>query len=135
MNIQFGLPIQFALFICFPAKKKLDVILFCFFLACLSFAEEIEHLEHNLEQMTKEIECLQNKQSGLLEQVQQQEEQNKSLKQKQEQQKQNHKDLETELETKNELVKQCKWVLGNHRSYSKVMDCFSDLIYEVKFFM
>ncbi|XP_034272522.1 centriolin isoform X1 [Pantherophis guttatus] len=68
--------------------------------------EEIEHLEHDLEQMTKEIECLQNKQSGLLEQVQQQEEQNKSLKQKQEQQKQSHKDLETELETKNELLKQ-----------------------------
>uniref|UniRef100_A0A8C5RJV9 Centriolin n=1 Tax=Laticauda laticaudata TaxID=8630 RepID=A0A8C5RJV9_LATLA len=56
--------------------------------------------------MTKEIERLQSKQSGLLEQVQQQEEQNKSLKQKQEQQKQSHKDLETELETKNELLKQ-----------------------------
>uniref|UniRef100_A0A8C5RKT6 Centriolin n=1 Tax=Laticauda laticaudata TaxID=8630 RepID=A0A8C5RKT6_LATLA len=68
--------------------------------------EEIEHLEQNLEQMTKEIERLQSKQSGLLEQVQQQEEQNKSLKQKQEQQKQSHKDLETELETKNELLKQ-----------------------------
>ncbi|KAM3825334.1 centriolin isoform 1-T1 [Vipera latastei] len=68
--------------------------------------EEIEHLERNLEQMTKEIECLQNKQSDLLEQIQQQEEQNKSLKQKQDQQKQNHKDLETELETKNELLKQ-----------------------------
>ncbi|XP_029141667.1 centriolin [Protobothrops mucrosquamatus] len=68
--------------------------------------EEVEHLEHNLEQMTKEMEHLQNKQSDLLEQIQQQEEQNKSLKQKQDQQKQNHKDLETELETKNELLKQ-----------------------------
>ncbi|XP_015744996.1 centriolin isoform X1 [Python bivittatus] len=68
--------------------------------------EEVEHLENNLEQMTKEMERLKNEQSHLLGQLQQQEEQNKSLKQKHGQQKQSHKDLESELETKNELLKQ-----------------------------
>ncbi|XP_063172481.1 centriolin [Candoia aspera] len=68
--------------------------------------EEVQHLECNLEQMTKEVERLRNKQSDLLEQLQQQEKQNKSLKQKHEQQKRSHRDLESELDTKNELLKQ-----------------------------
>uniref|UniRef100_A0A803U0L2 Centriolin n=1 Tax=Anolis carolinensis TaxID=28377 RepID=A0A803U0L2_ANOCA len=68
--------------------------------------EEIENLEKDLEKATKELEDLKNKQSDLLEQLQQQEEQNRLLKQKTTQQKQSHKDLESEIETKNELLKQ-----------------------------
>ncbi|XP_066466750.1 centriolin isoform X2 [Tiliqua scincoides] len=68
--------------------------------------EEIENLEKDLEKTTKEVEDLKNKQSALLEQLQQQEDLNKSFKQKHQQQEQSFKDLESELQTKNELLKQ-----------------------------
>lgn len=73
------------------------------------FAEEIENLEKNLEKNMKEMEDLKNKEASLLEQLQQQDNLSKLLKQKNVQQKQSYKDLESELETKNELVKQF-WV-------------------------
>uniref|UniRef100_A0A8D2JEZ5 Centriolin n=1 Tax=Varanus komodoensis TaxID=61221 RepID=A0A8D2JEZ5_VARKO len=68
--------------------------------------EEIENLEKDLEKAMKELEDLNNKQSDLLEKLQQQEDLNKSLKQNHLRQKQSCKDLESELETKNELLKQ-----------------------------
>ncbi|KAL8174389.1 UNVERIFIED_CONTAM: hypothetical protein K2H54_043680 [Gekko kuhli] len=68
--------------------------------------EEIETLETDLAKTMKEMEDLKNKQTSLLEQLQQQDNLNKSLKQKNIQQKQSYKDLESELETKNELLKQ-----------------------------
>ncbi|XP_077162677.1 centriolin isoform X2 [Paroedura picta] len=68
--------------------------------------EEIENLEKDLEKNMKEMGDLKNKQASLLEQLQQQDNLNNSLKQKNRQQKQSNKDLESELETKNELLKQ-----------------------------
>lgn len=71
-----------------------------------NFVEEIENLEKELEKTMKDMEDLKNKQSNLLEQLQQQDDVNKSLKQKNLQEKKSNKDLESEVETKNELVKQ-----------------------------
>uniref|UniRef100_A0A670KLP4 Centriolin n=1 Tax=Podarcis muralis TaxID=64176 RepID=A0A670KLP4_PODMU len=68
--------------------------------------EEIENLEKDLEKTVKELEDLKTKHSDLGEQLQQQDDLNKSLKQKNLQQKQSCHDLESELETKNELLKQ-----------------------------
>ncbi|XP_032994259.1 centriolin isoform X2 [Lacerta agilis] len=68
--------------------------------------EEIENLEKDLEKTMKELEDLKTKHSDLGEQLQQQDDLNKSLKQKNLEQKQSCHDLESELETKNELLKQ-----------------------------
>ncbi|KAH0615522.1 hypothetical protein JD844_004881 [Phrynosoma platyrhinos] len=68
--------------------------------------KEIENLEKDLEKTVKEVEDLKSKQSDLLKQLQHQDEQNRLLKQKHLQQKQSYKDLESELDTKNELLKQ-----------------------------
>ncbi|XP_034969295.2 centriolin isoform X1 [Zootoca vivipara] len=68
--------------------------------------EEIENLEKDLEKTMKELEDLKTKHSDLGEQLQQQDDLNRSLKQKNLQQKQSCHDLESELETKNELLKQ-----------------------------
>ncbi|NXU14454.1 CNTRL protein, partial [Pardalotus punctatus] len=68
--------------------------------------EEIEKLERELENTTKEMENLKLNQSKVLEQLQHQDELNKSLREEALQQRQSFEDLQRDLGTKNELLKQ-----------------------------
>uniref|UniRef100_A0A8C8YKT4 Centriolin n=1 Tax=Prolemur simus TaxID=1328070 RepID=A0A8C8YKT4_PROSS len=68
--------------------------------------EEIERLERDLEKKTMETEELKSKQTRFLEEIQHQDKLNKSLKEEAMLQKQSCKELQSDLNTKNELLKQ-----------------------------
>ncbi|XP_053419995.1 centriolin [Nycticebus coucang] len=68
--------------------------------------EEVERLERDLEKKTMENEELKSKQVRFLEEIKNQDKLNKSLKEEAMLQKQSCKELETDLNTKNELLKQ-----------------------------
>lgn len=68
--------------------------------------EEVERLERDLEKKIMETEELQGKQTKLLEEIKNQDKLNKSLKEEAMLQKQSCKELESNLNTKNELLKQ-----------------------------
>ncbi|XP_019503792.1 PREDICTED: centriolin isoform X3 [Hipposideros armiger] len=68
--------------------------------------EEVERLERDLEKKIMETEELQDKQTKLLEEIKNQDKLNKSLKEEAMLQKQSCKELESNLNTKNELLKQ-----------------------------
>ncbi|KAM4877369.1 centriolin [Thomomys bottae] len=68
--------------------------------------EEIERLERDLEKKTIEAEELKSKQQKILEEIKAQDKLNKSLKEKATLQKQNCEELESDLNMKNELLKQ-----------------------------
>ncbi|KAM9062793.1 centriolin isoform 4-T4 [Sarcophilus harrisii] len=68
--------------------------------------EEIERLERDLEKKTKETEELKNKQAHFLEEMKSQNEINRSLKEEAAQHKHRYKELQSNLNTKNELLKQ-----------------------------
>ncbi|XP_048196768.1 centriolin isoform X2 [Perognathus longimembris pacificus] len=68
--------------------------------------EEVERLERDLEKKTMETEELKSKQTKILEEIKAQDKLNKSLKEKATLQKQNCEELESDLNMKNELLKQ-----------------------------
>ncbi|XP_012519868.1 PREDICTED: centriolin [Propithecus coquereli] len=68
--------------------------------------EEVERLERDLEKKTLETEELKSKQTRFLEEIQHQDKLNKSLKEEAMLQKQSCKELQSDLNTKNELLKQ-----------------------------
>ncbi|CAH6788965.1 centriolin isoform X3 [Phodopus roborovskii] len=68
--------------------------------------EEVERLEKDLEKKMEETEELKNKQKKFLEEIKNQDKLNKSLKEEAILQKQNCEELESDLNTKNELLKQ-----------------------------
>lgn len=68
--------------------------------------EEVERLEKDLEKKMAETEDLKNKQTKFLEEIKSQDKLNKSLKEEAMLQKQNCEELESDLNTKNELLKQ-----------------------------
>uniref|UniRef100_H0X846 Centriolin n=1 Tax=Otolemur garnettii TaxID=30611 RepID=H0X846_OTOGA len=68
--------------------------------------EEVERLERDLEKKTMETEELKSKQERFLEEIKNQDKLNKSLKEEAMLQKQSCKELESDLNTKNELLKQ-----------------------------
>ncbi|XP_069843131.1 centriolin-like isoform X3 [Dipodomys merriami] len=68
--------------------------------------EEVERLERDLEKKTMETEELKSKQTKILEEIKAQDKLNKSLKEKAMLQKQNCEELESDLNMKNELLKQ-----------------------------
>ncbi|KAF6327122.1 centriolin [Rhinolophus ferrumequinum] len=68
--------------------------------------EEVERLERDLEKKIMETEELKSKQSKLLEEIKNQDKLNKSLKEETMLQKQSYDELESNLNTKNELLKQ-----------------------------
>ncbi|XP_019586774.2 centriolin isoform X2 [Rhinolophus sinicus] len=68
--------------------------------------EEVERLERDLEKKIMETEELKSKQSKLLEEIKNQDKLNKSLKEATVLQKQSYDELESNLNTKNELLKQ-----------------------------
>ncbi|XP_006865728.1 PREDICTED: centriolin [Chrysochloris asiatica] len=68
--------------------------------------EEVERLERDLEKTVMETEELKSKQTRFLEEIKNQDQLNKSLKEEAMLQKQNCEELESDLNTKNELLKQ-----------------------------
>ncbi|KAM6169652.1 centriolin isoform 2-T2 [Rhynchocyon petersi] len=68
--------------------------------------DEVERLERDLEKKMMETEELKNKQTKFLEEIKNQDKLNKSLKEEAMLQKQNFEELESDLNTKNELLKQ-----------------------------
>ncbi|XP_059956567.1 centriolin isoform X4 [Mesoplodon densirostris] len=71
-----------------------------------SLAEEVERLERDLEKKVMETEELKSKQTGFLEEIKNQDKLNKSLKEEAMLQKQSCEELESNLNTKNELLRQ-----------------------------
>ncbi|XP_037654261.1 centriolin isoform X3 [Choloepus didactylus] len=68
--------------------------------------DEVERLERDLEKKMMETEELKSKETGFLEEIKTQDKLNKSLKEEAMLQKQNIEELESDLNTKNELLKQ-----------------------------
>ncbi|KAM9082454.1 centriolin isoform 4-T5 [Megaptera novaeangliae] len=71
-----------------------------------SLAEEVERLERDLEKKVMETEELKSKQTRFLEEIKNQDKLNKSLKEEAMSQKQSCEELESNLNTKNELLRQ-----------------------------
>ncbi|XP_012885594.1 PREDICTED: centriolin isoform X2 [Dipodomys ordii] len=75
-------------------------------ISSLQDIKEVERLERDLEKKTMETEELKSKQTKILEEIKAQDKLNKSLKEKAMLQKQNCEELESDLNMKNELLKQ-----------------------------